>query len=125
MCLDDRAADGKPQADSLGFGREEGLEQMFRGFGVNPHTGIRYRNRCAASILIPGFDHYQARRRLGAIHGINRVNKQINDHLLQLHRVPQSVRETGIQIQLDAGISGHRITLDQLDRILCQAIADL
>jgi hypothetical protein len=28
--------------------------------------------------------------RRGAVHGINRVDKQINDHLLQLHRVHQN-----------------------------------
>jgi len=75
-------------------------------------------------MLIHGFDRYQARRGLGAIQGIHRVDKQINNHLLQLHRVPQNGRQTGIQIQLDAGISGHRITLDQLDRIPCQAVED-
>src|SRR5580700_5039615 len=87
--LDDRTADGQPHTSPVFFGRKECIEDLSRLLRGKSHTGITDRDQ---QLSVAGF------RRDGklasashSLHGIDAVEHEVHENLLQLHAVRHDV----------------------------------
>jgi hypothetical protein len=101
VSLDDRPANGQAHPQALRLGRVEGLEQAVRTLWVQPRTGIAHGDEHAARGTRLSADPQLPRPLVDASHGFDRVEDQVQDHLLQLDAVAvhgrQAPRELGLQ----------------------------
>ena len=97
MRFDNRPADRQADAHAGFLGRKEGLKQVLRHVFPKAGSGIGYHN----------FDHIVRRRHIGygqfaargMCHGLERVAKQIDQHLLDLDAVHQHQIVPRVQIE--------------------------
>ena len=93
--LDDRAADRQPDAEAIGFGGVERVEDAVQMFARDAAAGVAYGERREARVQ-RGRDRDQ-RFPGGAIGdaGVNRVLQEVEHHLLQLETVAADARQAG------------------------------
>ncbi len=87
--LDDRTADGQPHTSPVIFGRKECIEDLFRLLRRKSPTGITDRDQ---QLSIAGFrpDGKLTSAR-HSLHGIDAVEHEVHENLLQLHAVRHDV----------------------------------
>ena len=100
MGFDDRPADRKSHAKTVGFGREEGVEDALRDGRVEPRAGILDRNLQTIR-RGEGDGHGQLPPAVAdRCHGLDAVHDQVQQHLLQLDPVAQHRLRAGGQIRV-------------------------
>ena len=124
MRSDDGGGDGQAQAQAVGLGGEEGLEEPRELGGGDTGTGVGDRHFDGPGIRLSG-THDQASplgRHFG--HGVHAVEDEVEQHLLQMHAVAahreQHVRDFDAQPHLAA----RRIRLHQ-DQDLVDQLRDV
>jgi hypothetical protein len=106
VLLDDAQGNGQPAARPLAFalGREEGIEDLPQGLGVDPGPGVRHPGREVTEVLVSAYLGAEAEpAEVG--HGVSGVVDQVNEHLGQL--VP-------VAVDVASGVLEHGDDLDVL-----------
>src|SRR5215813_12064242 len=98
MRLDDPAADGQPHACSTQFGGEKRLENAVSASFRKPNTGIAHGNK-QLTILSPHRGDVQFAALL--LHGLDAIEHEIHQNLLQLHPVRSYCRECRVELTAD------------------------
>jgi hypothetical protein len=93
MLLDNRTADGQPDAHPIVFRRVERVEQPVNALGVHPYARVSYGQTHLIGSLRLCPDHQLARPVVYLAHGVRRVPEQIEDDLLELNSITDNVRE--------------------------------
>src|SRR6202051_4187619 len=93
MCFHDRTADRQPHADSAGLGSKKWLKKLIQLIGGNPPAGITNRNNDVVRSLVPRNQKQFFRMVLLPIHGLDGIQHQIKDHLLQLYGIAGNRRK--------------------------------
>ena len=86
MGLGDGMTDRQAHAQAFLLGGKEGIEQAPGGRGVQPDPGVFHRDENFSGVA-PGADAQEARAIRDAAHGIEAVDDQIREQLLDLHAV--------------------------------------
>ena len=82
MSIDDGPADRQPHSRSAGLRGVEGLENAFGMRRIDARPGIAHCHE-GASVLLVGADQKLSYPRLNRAHRLNRVQDQVQDHLLR------------------------------------------
>jgi len=107
MPFDDRPHDREPHPQPGLLRREEGLECMQLRLGREPGSGVADEDFRLVSTRRASAHHDLASARLCS-HGVNGVERQIEDDLLQLHGITDDRRKIGRERepQIDAMLHG-------------------
>ena len=97
MARDDRPADGQAHAQAVRLGAPERLEQAVELFRTDPCpwslTLIRTSNRCA------GCGSRRSARPGAFAHGVEGVQEEVEQHLLELDPVAPDSRQLGVELE--------------------------
>jgi hypothetical protein len=121
--LDDGAADRQPHAEPVELGSEERLEDpieiRFRdALARVAHAELQVRRRRVRS------PHGHLPRRGSSVgRGGDRIGEQIQDHLLDLHRIAVHNRKAGRREEFDVDGMEQCIVRDQVDRV-CREVVE-
>src|SRR5688572_1759689 len=85
--VDDGTADGEPHSQSLGFGGDEALEDTLQLGGSYADASVRDLDDYAAGLGLARKDRDYARAVLAGADGLTRIHQDVQQHLLELHRV--------------------------------------
>jgi hypothetical protein len=86
MGVDDRPANRQPHPCSAGLCGVEGLKNALEMFRRDARPGIVHCHKDTCVVLF-GADYKLSRRCLNRAHCFDRVQKQVQDHLLQLNAI--------------------------------------
>ena len=117
MGLDDGLADRKPDADAVGFCREEGLEQPADRLHLDAGAGIAYGDTDLPRSFAAGRDTQMPQAGVARAQGIYRVGQQIEQHLLQLDAITQNSGQLRIQLSLRRDRLQHKLAAQQVQGI--------
>src|SRR5580698_177257 len=101
LCLDDRAADCKSQAQALLLAGDEGLEYALELVGCNSVTAIGHRALERGVRGDTGLNQELALERGHLCHGLARIQEEVEHHLLHLHVIALHERDIGTQLHRD------------------------
>src|SRR5207237_6489004 len=88
MGVDDRAANGKPHAETVGLGRHEWLEDPLRDGLIHSRSTVLHGDEHAAWLNERRRDRELVLAAAYVSHGFDTVQDQVQQHLLQLYSVP-------------------------------------
>src|SRR3954469_4403110 len=100
MGLDDRAADREAHAHSVGFSREQRVENPIEVLRADSCPAIRNRYHDAVAFVWLRFDAEHPWIFLGG-HRVNGIGDQVDEHLLQLTSISSHVRQVRSYLGLD------------------------
>src|SRR3954447_15033103 len=80
VALDDRMADGKAHTHSIGLGREQRFEDLFKVGWINPRSGVFNRHMHETSSGVLG--SYLQHARLNRMHRIDGIHDEVQEDLL-------------------------------------------
>ena len=87
MAVDDGPADRQPHAHAAGLRRVEGFENPLEVLRIDARSGIAHGDADPARLELLGADRQLARSLLHGAHGLDGVQDQVHDHLLQLNPI--------------------------------------
>src|SRR3990170_4768913 len=94
MFLHDSIGDRKSQTRSLRLGGKKGVEDLASDLWRNARAGILYGD------LREAFPHPCSDRQASSLrHGLNRVNKNIHEHLLHPAWIARYLQQLGIKLR--------------------------
>jgi hypothetical protein len=88
MGIDDRSTDRQSHPYSARLRGVESLENAIETIRINARTGIAHRHENATGRGLLGADRQLSWPRLDRVHGFDRVQDQVQHHLLQLNTIP-------------------------------------
>src|SRR3974390_448448 len=114
MRLNDQTADGKAHPHATAFGREKSAENPLTNFRRNSDACISHRNKDLFIVQRGAYvDLSRSLRR--HIHGLDGVEEQIENNLLQLNMVTQNRRQLISQFNLERYLALLNLAFDQYD----------
>src|SRR5207244_5970593 len=87
VCVDNSAADGKTHTHPILFCREEWFENPFQVLGVDPRPRVPNFDHNVPMIYPAGSDEQVFPPSGSLLHGIDPVQNQIQDYLLNLNAI--------------------------------------
>src|SRR6516162_5646776 len=100
MSIDDGTTNGQSHTRSAGLRGVEGLENAFAIVRINARTGVAHRDEDPCLVLFSP-DRQLSCPRLDRAHCFNRVQDQVQDHLLKLNAIPQNRKQSLRKPSLD------------------------
>src|SRR4051794_15323906 len=122
MGFDDRTADRQAEAQTVPLRRMEGIEEFAESLLRQARPGILHDNRHLARSLPDGGDHQVAWTVADAIHGLDRVDDQVQYNLLQLDPVAQHDQHSLHHLEPDRDAVFGGLVAGQFDDFLDGAI---
>src|SRR5262245_37580759 len=112
MRIYDSRADDEAKTETMILGGEKRLEDMRLLVARYPASAIRDRDLNRAAIRQSRNDRDAALRSIDLAHGFDRVHQQVEDDLLQLHRIALYERQLG-GTRHYANVSAHELAVQQ------------
>lgn len=91
--IDDRTADRRPQPQTAGLSRVEGVEDALETVRGQPWPRILYRDKHTVRFALTSRDEQLSRSLARSTHRFHRVDDQIEDHLLHFDRIAFNERQ--------------------------------
>src|ERR1700741_3799759 len=113
--FDDRAADREPHAHPFGLGREEGGEEAVEVRRGPPGTRIRHFDEYLVRRASAGGHVQLARSVVYLVHRLDRVEDQIQDHLLELDAIRRNGRHLVRQVRTQPDSASSQLVLREGD----------
>src|SRR6185369_16674984 len=95
---------------------EEGLEQILR-LGFDARAGILHRHESLASLILRP-DRELAKTIVDERHGLDRVDNEVDDHLLQFYTVAQNHRQIARKVERERYVMIGDLALHEGERFL-------
>ena len=100
----DRAGDGQPHTRPLWFRRMKGIKNQIRTLRRQPYAGIADGDAEVTLDVHAGSDRQLSS---GVLHGLDRIQHQVHEDLLQLHPVCHDVRHVCLNLGANRyGVTG-------------------
>src|SRR3954453_23499218 len=116
--LDDGTADRQSHAHPVGLGGEEGIEQLMHILGIDANPIVLYLYQHLAVFALARPDQQLTRTVGNGCHGLDAVDRQIHDDLLQLNPVGEHHRQRGRELEPQAHPIVEQLSLNQQDQLL-------
>ncbi len=116
MHLDDRAADRQADAEPVGLGRVEGLEDPIDGRHVDTGAGIPHEQ--VHAVAVGARDHPDPGVAAGGGAGLNGVEREVQDDLPQLQVIAVHDRQVGLELGDDRHTGQRRLVREEADDVV-------
>ena len=117
MGFDDRAADRKSEAQSVRLRRVEGLEEIRLDSRRKPWTRVAYGDEDVARLGLARRDPQFARALAQAAHGLDGVQRQVEEDLLQFDPVAANGRQAFCKLGSHGNAVLDRFAAGELDQL--------
>ncbi len=97
MALNDRAADGQPDAHALALGRVKGIEEALDVTRLHPGSRVAYRKTDFTPPAAARDDRQMPTSVINGAHRVRRVQHQIEDDLLKLYPITPNLGQVLIK----------------------------
>src|SRR3954471_6372887 len=116
--LDDGTGDRQSHAHPVGLGGEEGIEQLMHILGIDANPIVPHLYPHLAVFVLARPDQQFTAAVGNGCHGLDAVDRQIHDHLLQLDPVAEHHRQRGRELKPQAHPIVEQFSLNQQDQLL-------
>ena len=113
--LDDGVADGEAHAHAGGFGGEEGLEDAAELVGAEAGAGIGNGGADGFRGFGPGANGKESFLGVLGEHGVDGVDDEVEDDLLEFDQVAHDGGEIGVEVQVNADVFEDEFAVDQFE----------
>ena len=111
MVVDDFGDDGEAEAYAFFFGGEEGIENLFAGFGGDAGAGI-FDDDGNSRAHVLRFGSYGDAEAAASVHGLIGVGDEVDENLFEELGVHMDVGSCGSVVALDGDLRVGELVLD-------------